>query len=222
MNGSRDVRTIQQIAWLKRKLVSLHFLAFSPPRSVSNSWKKQPKKFYLNIRAQLLPDGNVEVGAMNRNDVASVAQRGTAVLDSAAKNGPETFAVDSGSQLEAIPGSSSLNVLTEICPSPRGVELKTLKPYDTIIVRTANSLYRIFLLDPETGRVLLEGGRHISEPVEATIIGSSFGGTVVRTGWIGVGLRVDAWAGDKYIRTSLVKSLRLEHKAIDEQLNTIH
>jgi hypothetical protein len=159
---------------------------------------------------------------MNPNDAMSVRQSGTAVLNSVAINGPEAFAVDSGNQLEAIPGSSSLVVLTETCPSPGGVELKTLNRYDAIIVRTANSLYRIFLLDPETGRALLEGGRHITEPVEAIIIGSSFGGSVVRTGWIGVGLRIDAWAGDKYIRTSLVKSLRLEHKAIDTQLNTIH
>src|SRR6478752_681170 len=36
--------------------------------------------------------------------------------------------------------------------------LETLKPFDTILVGTRNSDYRILLLDPRTGRALVDGG----------------------------------------------------------------
>lgn len=93
-----------------------------------------------------------------------------------------------GKRMHENPRHCSLEGLTEISRSLQGVELSTLAPFDTIAVRTVNSDYRIFLLDPETGRALLEGGGQITEPMEVMVIGSSFGGSSLRTGWIGVGL----------------------------------
>jgi hypothetical protein len=116
-----------------------------------------------------------------------------------------------GKRMHAIPRCCSLEGLTEVGGSLQGVELETLGRFDTIFVRTVNSYYRIFLLDPQTGRALLEGGRKITEPVEARVIGSSFGGSILRTGWIGVGLCIEAWTNDRYIRTSPVQSLSVEH-----------
>jgi hypothetical protein len=118
---------------------------------------------------------------------------------------------DRGKQMHAIPRCCSLEGLTELSPSLQGIELATLVTFDTIVVRTVNSDYRMFMLDPETGRGLLEGGK-ITEPVEARVLGSSFGGSVLRTGWIGVGLRIEALAKEKYIRTSPVQSLFVEHE----------
>lgn len=101
---------------------------------------------------------------------------------------------------------------TEIGCSPQGLELAKLLRFDTIIVRTTNSEYRIVLLDPVTGRALLEGGRQITGPVEVIVLGSSFGDTIARVGWIGVGLRMEVCANDGYIRTSPVQSLSVEHQ----------
>ena len=94
--------------------------------------------------------------------------------------------------------------------SHEGVEVTTLQPFDTIVLRTANSSYRLFLLDPGTGHGILQGGQ-VAEPMEVSVIGSSCLGSGIRTGWIGVGLRVEALANHSYIRTSEVKSLSVEH-----------
>jgi hypothetical protein len=71
------------------------------------------------------------------------------------------------------------------------VALDTLSPFDTIRVRTRNSDYRIFLLDPKTGRALVDGGDFFVEPVEALVNGSKLGGFTFRVGWIGIGLRIE-------------------------------
>ncbi len=110
-------------------------------------------------------------------------------------------------QIEAIPRWCGLEYLVEIDPTHKGVELETLEPFDTIWVRTLNSEYRIFLLDPKTGRALVEGGRHFVEPVEATVSGSTFGGCTIKMGWIGIGLRLEFWTERKWIHTSTVQSV---------------
>ena len=47
--------------------------------------------------------------------------------------------------------------------------LESLNPFDTILLRTHNSEYRILLLDPKTGRALVEGGEYLVEPSEALL-----------------------------------------------------
>ena len=94
--------------------------------------------------------------------------------------------------------------------SLRGVALETLEAFDTIWTRTHNSDYRIFLLDPRTGRALVEGGQFL-DPVEAVVKGSTFCSSPFRVGWIGVGLRMEFWANGTIVSTSPVESVRVEH-----------
>ncbi len=153
------------------------------------------------------------------DDIA--AHDNPAVAPKSNAEGQVSLGGEQGKEMHAIPRSCSLEGPTELSRSLQGVELATLVPFDTIAVRTVNSDYRIFVLDPETGRALLDGGGQITEPVEARIFGSSFGGPVLRPGWIGVGLRMEALANDKYIRTSPVQSLCVEHQTSPELASNI-
>ena len=91
-----------------------------------------------------------------------------------------------------------------------GVPLNSQKPFDTIYVSTQNSDYCLFLLDPQNGRVLIEGGRYFVEPTEAMISGSTAGSQLVNNGWIGIGMKLEVWYEDKFIITSPVRSIRVE------------
>ena len=113
------------------------------------------------------------------------------------------------SETEKMRTKDSLDNLMKVSPLLPGVELSTLEPFDTISVRTLNSDYRLFLLDPKTGRALVEGGRHFGEPVEAIVNGSTFGGSTLKCGWVGVGMRIELWIRDNLVSTSPVQSLRV-------------
>ena len=91
-----------------------------------------------------------------------------------------------------------------------GVSLASLAPFDTIRVQTRNSVYRIFLLDPKTGRALVEGGLHFIEPVEAMVSGSTRD-SIFKHGEIVIGLRTEMWVNGKLVSTSPVQSVRVEH-----------
>ncbi|HEY9434108.1 MAG TPA: hypothetical protein VI260_21830 [Blastocatellia bacterium] len=109
-----------------------------------------------------------------------------------------------------IPRYCSLEEVTEISPLLEGVSLTTLEACDTIHVRTRNSAYEIFLLDPNSGRALVRGGEYFAEPLEAAVSGSTFGGCMLKAGWLGVGLRMEIYVNGQRTVTSPVQSLRVE------------
>ncbi|HKR61067.1 MAG TPA: hypothetical protein VJS64_15210 [Pyrinomonadaceae bacterium] len=94
--------------------------------------------------------------------------------------------------------------------------LDSLSRFDTIFVRTRNSEYRVLVLDPHTGRSLVEGG-HFVEPLDATIFGSIRNGDF-RCGLIGIGDRMEMWVNDQQVSTSPVQSFRVEHRRSSESL----
>jgi hypothetical protein len=113
--------------------------------------------------------------------------------------------------LHNIPRYCSLDGFTELSSSLEGVALRTLTPFETVCASTLNNDYYIFLLDPENGKVLIQGGRYFAEPVEATVSGSTFGGCMLKMGWLGVGLRIEICSGGQRIVTSPVRALHIEH-----------
>jgi hypothetical protein len=121
--------------------------------------------------------------------------------------------------LQAMPVCSSDHP-TKKNHSGDGVNLATLAPFDTICARTLNSDYRIFMLNPKTGRALIEGGSDFVEPVEGTVNGSKLGSTF-KVGWIGIGLRTEFWADGKIISTSPVQSFHVEHYTSDEVVSSL-
>lgn len=106
-----------------------------------------------------------------------------------------------------IPRFCTLDGVRAISPQLEGVALRTLGACDTIHVRTHNHDYEIFLLDPQSGRALVRGGKYFAEPTEATINGSTFGGCMLKMGWLGVGLRMEILSAGQCLVTTPVESL---------------
>jgi len=119
-------------------------------------------------------------------------------------------------EMHGIANPTVLENLAKIDSTQDGIALNTLAPFDTVRVQTRNSNYRIFLLDPTTGRALVEGGRHFVEPVESFVNGSTFGGVTFRVGWIGIGMRLELMTNGKVASTSPVQSFHVEKSSQPE------
>lgn len=105
--------------------------------------------------------------------------------------------------------------------SATDVVLERLNPYDTILLRTDNSEYRILLLDPKTGRALVEGGSYLPEPTEGLVKGSALGGAAFNGGAICLGGRLEMWVNEQVVLTSPVNSVEVKHNAAAESVETI-
>ncbi len=98
------------------------------------------------------------------------------------------------------------------------VVLTTLNPFDAILLQTHNSEYRILLLDPKTGRALIEGGDYLIEPSEALVRGSAVPGCAFKAGTISIGSRLELWVDAQALITSPIKSMHLNHNADAESV----
>src|SRR5262245_47040707 len=90
----------------------------------------------------------------------------------------------------------------------RGVYIGDVEPGTMIVVRTRRSCYR-FMMD-ENHRATVIGGAVFPEPAEVRIVGSTLGGSIIKSGWIGVGMRLELVSGLTQITTSRVKFVSVE------------
>jgi len=102
-----------------------------------------------------------------------------------------------------------------------GLSISTRQLFDIVHVQTNHSSYRFLLIDPATGRSLVEGGKYFSEPTEATILGSSTRNAAFRSGWVGIGSRLELWAADRLVSTSAVASVQVECSMAEELLSEV-
>jgi hypothetical protein len=105
--------------------------------------------------------------------------------------------------------------------APGDVTLTSLERFDTILLQTHNSDYRIMLLDPTTGRALVEGGSYLVDPTEALVRGSAVLGDAFRGGEICVGSRLEMWVEDRVFLTSIIKSIHVKRSGEAEAIENI-
>ena len=101
------------------------------------------------------------------------------------------------------------------------IKLENLNLFDTILVRTYNSDYRILLLEPKIGRALIEGGNHLLEPSEGLVKGSALPGSAFKAGAICVGGHLEMWVNDQAFLTSPINSVEVKHNAAADSLELI-
>jgi hypothetical protein len=92
----------------------------------------------------------------------------------------------------------------------RGVAIDSLEPGTHVIVGTSHSCYRFVIDDPRHRCATVTGGKMFADPTEVRIDGSTAGGSVIKAGWIGVGMRMELTAGLKRVTTSWVKFLAVD------------
>ena len=119
------------------------------------------------------------------------------------------------------PGAAAAGESENKDSSVDDVALESLNPFDTILLRTYNSDYRLLLLDPATGRALVEGGDYLVEPNEALLRGSAISGAKFKGGSICVGSRLEIWVDESVLLTSTIKSIHIKHNSAAESVQDI-
>jgi RNA polymerase-binding transcription factor DksA len=93
--------------------------------------------------------------------------------------------------------------------APDEVQLASLEPFTTILVRTRNTEYRVLVLDQKSGWALVEGGRHLPEPTEVMVCGSLLRDRPFKMGMITIGYRLELSLDGKVFITSPIESIQL-------------
>jgi hypothetical protein len=96
-----------------------------------------------------------------------------------------------------------------------GVDIRELTAGTIVIVQTRHSRYRLVVLEPNAQRMLVSGGDWFPVPTEAHLVGATCGGSMLKPGWIGVGLKLELRHMDRRITTSLVAEVTVEPSPLD-------
>jgi len=107
-----------------------------------------------------------------------------------------------------MPRRATLDGFADEVSATEGICVRDLEPLTTLLVRTCNSLYRIIISRGTT--VLVQGGQFFPDVTPGHLDGSSFGGSLLKLAWIGVGLRMEICSGGQRIVTSPVREFRTE------------
>ena len=109
-----------------------------------------------------------------------------------------------------VPRRCTLDGFAEEVSQMPGIDLTALDPITRLLVRTENSLYRITVREPHRRAVLVQGGSFFAETTSACLSGSSFGGSCLKMGWVGIGLHMEFHYDGNWIITSRVQSIAVE------------
>ena len=110
-----------------------------------------------------------------------------------------------------VPRVATLDGFAEETATGRGLDLRDVEPLTTMTIQTRNSHYRVIVTRGTS--VVVQGGQFFPDAVAARIDGSGFGGSLLKVGWIGVGMRMEIVAGDQRVITSPVHDISIEPHA---------
>ena len=116
-----------------------------------------------------------------------------------------------------ISGAATLAGVTAGVSSTNGVQLRDLPPMTTLRVRTRNSEYQIVVSSGD--EVLVKGGHFFPSLTEARFSGATVGGSFLKVGWIGVGLRMEILLDGRRIITSPVYDIVTTASSSDQRVH---
>jgi hypothetical protein len=108
--------------------------------------------------------------------------------------------------------AQTLDRFVDASSASHGVHISELCPLTDVAVETRNSVYHILVVEPHTSRVLVQGGRFFPLLTEATLSGSTLGGSCLKMRWIGEGFCMEVRAEDLTIVTSPVRAIEVQER----------
>jgi hypothetical protein len=121
-----------------------------------------------------------------------------------------SYSMDGTIPEQIVPRNHTLDGLARELGSSEGVALQSLAAGTRLTVNTRNTRYQIIVLDPVMRHVTVSGGPRLRTGIQGRLEGATTGGSVLRLGWIGVGLRMEFSTDDRRITTSAVRSVTIE------------
>ena len=109
-----------------------------------------------------------------------------------------------------MPAIADISKFDEVVKQTRGIFIKDVPATTILEVRTLNSTYTMVVVDSFEKKVKVRGGQFIPELTDAILSGSTFGGCMLKEGWIGIGMSLEIFIPGRelpWLTTSAVQTI---------------
>ena len=128
------------------------------------------------------------------------------ILETAEESRPRD---DQHSPVTELPSACTLSGFTAQSLGQEGVDVQSLDPLTRLRVRTQNSTYEVWVVDPQQWSVFIRGGSFFPTPTPATLCGSGYGGSLLKVAWVGVGMSCELTHSEGRIVTSPIRDVEV-------------
>ena len=104
-----------------------------------------------------------------------------------------------------VASGSTLDGFVAAATAGAGVELGAIEPLTSLVVETCNTRYHIIVR--RSDEIVIQGGTFFPDPTLARFEGASLGSSLLRLGWIGLGLRMEIRVNGQRIVTTPVRTI---------------
>jgi hypothetical protein len=104
--------------------------------------------------------------------------------------------------------SATLEGFATMARDAEGVNIRSLEPLTSLLVRTKNSIYHLIVQHGTAA--IVRGGQFLPSPTSAEVCGATMGGSLIKVGWIGVGFCMELIAEGQRIVTTRVRTIGVQ------------
>ena len=108
-----------------------------------------------------------------------------------------------------LPSTCTLSGFTAQSLGQDGIDVQSLEPLTRLRVKTQNSTYEVWIVDPDQWSVFIRGGSFFPTPTPATLCGSGFGGSLLKVAWVGIGMSCELTHSEGRIVTSPIRNVEV-------------
>ena len=109
-----------------------------------------------------------------------------------------------------VPEVSDLEKFAEIVERTRGLFIKDIPAGTVLQIDAADEVFTVLVVDPAQKMIRVRGSQFLPELTDAILSGSTFGGCMLKEGWLGIGMFLEFFLPDRQLprlTTSMVQKI---------------
>jgi hypothetical protein len=112
-----------------------------------------------------------------------------------------------------VPEFCTLDGFAQVAERNGGMDIHGLQPLTCLVVETDTAVFVLTVVNPLEAEVLIQGGEIFSQPLKAKVSGATFGGSFLKTRWIGVGMQMEICCQDGTFITTPVRAVKMKEQS---------
>ena len=111
-----------------------------------------------------------------------------------------------------VPEAADISKFDDVVQRTQGISIKDIPANTVLQIDVNDAIFTVLVVDPAGRKIRIQGSQYIPELTEAILSGSTFGGCMLKEGWICVGMFLEIFIPGRElprITTAMVQKISI-------------